>query len=612
MTLKNILLGFLFSILLGCAGLHGQDDPLKHSKKLIKKGHGTLYNNGAFQVPNTRLKLIPAGPAPLELATEMMGMRARQSFLTSINNAAESVYIIPAGTALSVEYASKILKTSEQIGSGITNVTRTPVKLLIDKSNKFANKMVHNSWEFGKATAKALDDYGIGLEEGSIRTGELMTGVTDSVGSAIVKGSMSTAGWLSRSGTEGAKESLLYAGNSFIKGYASIPEKFVERGTAVADALHINNFTKGITRSNKFRQEYSESFTDLMGEAVSDTAKNVGDSFRKAGEALDSGSSFGVLKSIRWVLQGILWDGIISPIVKLGTGSIGYIAVNAVAFPVMVVVEEGIAVTKLAVEVTWNTVGAVYDLVAPSAVSAVASVYSVFQFTGGNIAAGTVAVGGLAVGGAEVVAGQVVGQSVKAVGYMAGKGVQYIGVPLAAAGVTVGSGAVGVVAGSTAAVTGGAVVIAGEVASATTQAFGTVIGATTVAAGSAASVVAGTAVGAYELAKAVVVPVGYELGGGIVLGYGTIAQLSAHTVLAVADASYLVLSLEGPRWVIYAVKGNLGSGDELPTGTVLDLEAMQNSGEEFIYLPVAENEMTSVVNHTYNDLPVNSDEDEDY
>ena len=121
--------------------------------------------------------------------------------------------------------------------------------------------------------------------------------------------------------------------------------------------------------------------------------------------------------------------------------------------------------------------------------------------------------------------------------------------------------------------------------------------------GTATSVAAGTTVGVYELSKAVVVPAGYELGGGIVLGYGTMSQLAAHSVLAVSDASYLVLSLEGPRWVLYAVKGNLGEGEDLPPGTVLDLKAMQERGEAFEYLPVSDAEMQSVVNKMYDELP---------
>jgi hypothetical protein len=89
-----------------------------------------------------------------------------------------------------------------------------------------------------------------------------------------------------------------------------------------------------------------------------------------------------------------------------------------------------------------------------------------------------------------------------------------------------------------------------------------------------------------------------------VLGYGTVSQLGAQTVLAVADASYLVLSLEGPNWVLYAVKGNVDSGENLPPGAILDLKAMQQAGETFVAVPVSDEEMQRIVNQVPGQLPV--------
>ena len=65
----------------------------------------------------------------------------------------------------------------------------------------------------------------------------------------------------------------------------------------------------------------------------------------------------------------------------------------------------------------------------------------------------------------------------------------------------------------------------------------------------------------------------------------------------------MVLSLEGPRWVLYAVKGNLDKGDDLPGGAVVDLGAMRKSGEEILYLPVTDEEMNKVVQSVYDTLP---------
>jgi hypothetical protein len=65
----------------------------------------------------------------------------------------------------------------------------------------------------------------------------------------------------------------------------------------------------------------------------------------------------------------------------------------------------------------------------------------------------------------------------------------------------------------------------------------------------------------------------------------------------------MVLSLEGPRWVLYAVKGNLGKGDDLPAGAVLDLKKMQQQGEVIYNLPVSDEEMKKIVESVYDSLP---------
>ncbi len=70
-----------------------------------------------------------------------------------------------------------------------------------------------------------------------------------------------------------------------------------------------------------------------------------------------------------------------------------------------------------------------------------------------------------------------------------------------------------------------------------------------------------------------------------------------------SDDSYLTLSLEGPRWVLYAVKGKLGKGEDLAPGAMLDLKAMQEAGEEIYNIPVSDEEMKSAVESVYGELP---------
>jgi hypothetical protein len=157
--------------------------------------------------------------------------------------------------------------------------------------------------------------------------------------------------------------------------------------------------------------------------------------------------------------------------------------------------------------------------------------------------------------------------------------------------------------GGVGAASGGALFVVGEAGSATTQVLGNSIAGTTLVVGTAVSTAGGAAYGVYELSKAVIVPTGYEVGSGIVLGYGTLSHLGAHAILAVSDCSYMVLSLEGPRWVLYAIKGKTGNGEDLPVGTVVDLKKMQEAGEVLYNLPVSDEEMKEVAASVYDDLP---------
>ncbi|MES0327664.1 MAG: hypothetical protein ABUK13_05675, partial [Gammaproteobacteria bacterium] len=157
---STALLFMLFSsVLTSCSTTGSADDPLKYTRKLTKEGHASLYNNGAFQVPGTEIKLIPAGESATDLAFEMMGMRARQSFLTSIKNAADSVYLIPRGSKLSLDYAKNIQSGGEKVAKGVTNVTRSVGVLIVDRSIDLAKDAPLNAWDLGKKSAIEMNRY---------------------------------------------------------------------------------------------------------------------------------------------------------------------------------------------------------------------------------------------------------------------------------------------------------------------------------------------------------------------------------------------------------------------------------------------------------------------
>ena len=840
------------------------EDPLKYTKKLVAEGHATLYNNGAFEVPYTEIKLIPPGPDTLALVSELAGMRARQSFEESIRKAADSVTIVADGTKRTYELNKDIGAIGREAARAIDQSMTESGRVIVYRSTELGKSIVGRSWdtsvglvkskpglsviqssrkggeqiiesgvstgdqiiegsvssgkgiiaggvasgnkiiegsavtgdrlmegaagnrikEGGVAAGDRLVESDAGkriIKEGIASGGRLMEGAAgeriieggvaagdqivkgsreskrsiiagssetgaaiasggSAMGDKIVSGSLDAAKDLSTSSIDRSGRAFRYAGTSFIKGYAAVPQKVKKRVDTSGANLRGLNIVAIAGAENEWRSEWSEKTINLLGGTLGDYPTTATASFRKAGQEMSEnyktqGVSLSVLKSLGWILQGILWDATIEPIAKTTGAALGYLSVNLVAFPTVVLVKEGLATTQLAVQVTVDTAKTGYDIVAPTAIAAVAGVYgvadlAVFQpaagvtavagpvagytekgvsavagevvkgggyvagqtvqgagfvtgeavkggsivaggaVKGGSIVAGGAVMGGSVVaggvvGGGSVVAGEAVkggsivtgevvkggsivtgglvkgggfisgeavkgggyvagatvisvgygagqavkgggivaGDSVKGSGYVAGKAVQYIAVPLASAGITVGGGAIGTAVGVTGAVAGGTVFVAGEASEATAKVFGNVIAGTTLAAGTAVSAGGGAAYGVYQLSKAVVVPVGYNIGSGIVLSYETLSQVSAHAILAVSDCAYMVLSLEGPRWVLYAVKGNLGKGDGLPPGAILDLKKMQEQGEVIYNLPVSDEEMKRVVESVYGNLP---------
>jgi hypothetical protein len=603
-----VLCSLVVMLSIACVTTKGDDDPLKHTRKLVSEGHASLYRNGAFQVPNTSISLIPAGPSTMEFVGELAGVRARQSFKTSIKNAAESVSIVSEGTKLTYNFSKEVGSGSREGADEIRKFSSENSTLLLYRSSDLGKSIIGKSWDVSQKMFRSGRKAGEAVSRDSRSLGDRISEGGSRQGTELASSSLRAAKDISLSSGERSGSAFAYAGNRFIKGYAAVPAQMNKRAGAMGESLTEARLGGIVKEQNEARSEWSQKTVDLMSDTVRDYSTEVSSTFSKASKEFEgsyttTGMSLAVLKSLRWVLQGILWDATIEPIGKMTAASMGYIGVNLLAFPSMVVVQEGVATTKLAVEVTWNTAKMGYDLVAPTGAAALAALYGVLDYAGSNVAAGATAVTGTVLGYGEAGMSKVAGVVVKGGGSAAAKGVQYIGVPLASAGIAVGGGTIGTAVGAVGGVSGGALYVAGEAGAVSTRAFGNVIAGTTLVAGTAASTAGGAAYGIYELSKAVVVPAGYELGGGIVLSYGTLAHVGAHSILAVSDCAYMVLSLEGPRWVLYAVKGKTGDGEDLPVGAVVDLRKMHESGEEIYYLPVTDEEMRKVVNSVYDNLP---------
>lgn len=607
--MRTMLITLLCLLFAGCASMpKEQDDPLQYTKKLVREGHGSLYNNGAFQVPRTEIRLIPAGPDTLELAGELMGLRARDSFTKALRNAADSVQVVAEGTKFTYRTAGKMHEGTEEAVSAIQSMSRESSTLILSRSTDIGRSLIGESWDLGRETLARHDEIGKGIMQSGRQLGDRIGDAGAEAGTGLANASLDAARDLSAGGRERSGRAMSYAGRSFVSGYATVPKKLKQHGSSMGDHLTEAKFAGIIRQENARRAEWSGKTVDLMADTVENYASDVAGSFGKAKQELTenyktTGVPLAVLSSIRWVLQGLLWDATVKPAMNITAASVGYLGVNFVAFPTMVVVREGVETTALAVQVTWDAAKMGYEIVAPTGTAAVAGVYGVLDLTGSNLAAGAAAVGGTTIGMTAAAASRTAGVAIKTGGYAAGAMTEYIAVPLASAGIAVTGGTIGTAVAATGAVAGGTVRVAGETTAVAAGVFGNVLTAATLAGGTAASAGAGAAYGVYEVSKAVVVPAGYQLGGGIVLSYGTLSHLGAHSVLAVSDCAYLVLSLEGPRWVLYAVKGRVSSGDELANGAVVDLHTLMDQGEEIRYLPVSDEEMKKVVESVYENLP---------
>lgn len=608
MRAKQIFWILMCGTLAACAQQPGKQDPLQNTRKLAAEGHATLYNNGAFEVPMTTIYLIPPGPSALGLASEMAGMRARQSFMESIKHARESVNFAQAGVEKSKQAAQAVKQGTDTVAGGARDVTRYGVDM-VHSSPSMVRDIVGASVTYSGVAKTKVQQAGSQLAEGSLAAGgEISRGTTD-VSSKMWEGTLAMAGSTSAASKAAASGHATYAAEHFVQGYAAVPGKLGQRVGAVQESASLGKFVDAYRNSNEWRAEQSGKMSDIVVGTANNYTKDIGDSFSKAKQEItegskDTGYTLAVLKSLRWVVQGVFWDATIKPAGKMAGASLGYVTVNTVAFPALVTVKEGVAVANVAVQVSWNSAASVYDVTAPTGTAALAGLFSAVELVGGQaLASGELVAGSAATAGAYGI-GKATAAATEGGGYLAGRTVQYVGAPLSSVGIAAGGGAIGVVAGAGTAAAGAGVAAAGVVGEGATQVVGNATAGTVLVGGSAASVAAGAALGTYELSKAVVVPAGYELGSGLVLGYGTLSQLSAQTVLAVADASYMVLSLEGPNWVLYAVKGNVDSGENLPSGAIVALKPMQQAGETFVAVPVSDEEMKRVVATVPGQLPV--------
>jgi hypothetical protein len=791
---------YLSLILFACAGPGLNEDPLKNTKKLMKEGHVSLYENGAFQVPLTKVKLIPPGPETSEIVSSLAGVKSKAAFLHSLNEVMSTHQLVKAGTLKSWDWAGKIRKGTGELSLKIGKSVADDSLYVLKKSSNFPQKSLNWSILLSRRTRREMNNMAERLKKVSESVGEdiaqqlILGGINtfeswdkrskdykkwsqeqgDRLGDegekiffnmdknlstsskkyfhdiqkagkhldhALVKKGKSAdesysqtgrkvskgfssfgnaaddsfsyfgdksdrdlwkmAEFLNRKSETSAKNRLSKSKESFVRGYLSFPEKLKQNGKNIKESLR--HFTSAYSKSNEFRKKYSHISTVMWKNSWSDIKTDIDKSYQlmKKDLAKNKGT-LGAIKALSWVTKMIFWDASLRPLSRLTVSGVGYLSVNALAFPTLLIIHNGVASSQVAIEVVKSTGRGAYDLTGPTVKAALGGVFSLLEYTGGKsaallaigasrplkyglkltgkmtkglakllggslnylskgegkvIRAGTWGSGKVlrassliaapAVGGVIMASGKILHGSgymatqiskavlkgsgygvrglsytgaylikkgshvparaleytTKGVGRGAAASINYVGVSLVAVGLPTVATGVGVAVGAVGVTTSAAYFSAGESIAGSTYVLGNTLSAATGTVGSLASLGAGGAVAGYEVVKGLTVPSGYIMGSGVVLTYGSLVHLGAQSILAVADASYLVLSLEGPRWVIYAIKGKLNFDDDYSQGTILDLQKMKAKGEEFQVVPVSNEEMENVIKSVHGHKP---------
>ncbi len=598
----------MFFLLSACTASPTQD-PLKNTKHLVIEGHKSLYKNGAFQVPNTTVRLIPPGPSAAEFAGELLGLNARESLTTSLKNAADSFTVVSVGTQKTYELSKGVYKGGNKFSNWVTEHSRPGSMLLMSRAIPDAQYILGTSWKGAHELKDTLVDAGDELAQNSLWLADKIDQDGTQASNKVFDGSIELGINTVSNGLKKSRKTLDNGRTDFVQGYVALPNKLIGR----VDAMSVNeswqDYVEDVKSASEWRERSSNKMAYYVKDATSQYFAGVKDSFNKSNQELDGAAqtgSFAILKSLGWALHGVFWQGMVKPVGQVSAGALGYMVVNGVVYPVVLAGKGSLSLAEVAVKVTWNSMGMAYDVVAPTGKAALAGVLATVQAGGSAIGGGTILAGGSAVSALGYSAAKVTSATVLASGYSMGKAIKYIGVPVATSGVVLTGAAVSVVVASAEVVGGSAVGVGGELASGSTKIATTALAGTTLVIGTSASVVTGASYGVYQLSKAVVVPSTYTLTSGVVLGYGSLSQIVGHSILAASDASYMVLSMEGPNWVLYSVKGVLGRGDKIAPGTVLNLENMKNEGEQFKKLPITPTEMNQLIEALPEDLPTQS------
>lgn len=602
---KIIFITLIFSIFNSCVS-STKEDPLKNTKKLVKEGHTSLYKNGAFQLPSTQLYLVPPGPGPVELASDLMGVKAKASFRLALQAAKDSVEVVSIGTKYTFEMAKAQSEAGKVARKYIQSASRPASKLIVLKTSEAGQEIIGQAWDTGEQTKKynkklikslADDRKNIettritirkSIDNGSQELNEKSKLITEQSNTNFVKG-------------------LSKAKDKWILGYATIDKNLDKNKKDFESKKSVDRFVKTAKETEIERKKTSNEIYYIFDGSFKKAKEDSLTDFESAEKEFTTGSNtygytLATLRALGWWLKGTVWNyGFAAG--KTMVSGVGYVLYNGIVYPVVVSSKQAINSVILAVEYSQLQSSNTYEYVAPTASLALAGILlSAKSVVGYSEAAAykTAAIATKNLGPVVTEGATTVGKTAV---FATEKSIQYVAVPLTAAAVTTATAITGAVVISGGYLAGGVTYAGGETAAYAADGIAKTSAATVATVGTTTSVVTGAAIGVFEVGQAIVVPPTLALSSGVVLTYGLASQVSAQAILSVADAAYLVLSLEGGKYVVYAVKGLVDPETDLPAGTIVDLEELRKRGEEIKKVPLSEEEVKDLTEKTVDDLP---------
>ncbi|XDD48595.1 hypothetical protein AB3N60_19045 (plasmid) [Leptospira sp. WS39.C2] len=582
---KQIL---LFAFLVSCSGSDKRaEDPLKNTKKLVIEGHSSLYYQGALPVKGTSIKFIP----PMEEATiSILGKRydfAAEQFSKSMIKASESVVIVKEGSKMSWKTAGNINAKGEAVRQYLSENATKPGLFIMYASVAESYGLIGSSFDRGKQSHQAVIDKSVEIRKEWDEWADMQLNRE-----------------MPKDNSPSAKKRFQKYQENFQKDFESTVYGYIDLDDALKSSWNesYEDFRKGgffsrNTEINDIRSSVSESIFGSWKETIFQYGKDTNEELKKAKgeiEAIadkDEGVPTALLKSFSRAAKAILYDSIIKPVGKMALLSVGYVTWNGLIYPVALGANAaGTTMYGLVETITLTGKGVVY-LTAPS-----------IELVLGSIINSTEVVLHESIQSMDksakitsAMSRKSSAYSVKSAAFVTESSGKYILAPMSYVGVTTGQTVLGGGLAVTGTVAGGAIATTSASTEVVTYASTKATSGTVGVVGSAASFGTGVGYGVYQVTKAVGVPTGVGVGTGIVLSYEFMVQISAHSILAVSDCTYLVLSLEGGKWVVYGVKDNSKKASRLLSGAVVDLDQIRKEGGTIVKVPMEPGEVEKIL-----------------